>query len=198
MWDNLLNFWEDRTLLRDIIKEHPHLGPFLFVLLQALQVVIAPLPGEVTGFMAGFLFGAFWGFVLSVTGIFLGSALVFLLVRSLRKHFLSRYEGHPFYLKVKKLFKKFGLSGVFFLYLFPGFPKDLVNYLMPFMPISLKAFLIVSTLGRAPGTLALSIQGDVVYGGHPYKILIVTATFLLAFFIFILLRKRLENYLNNS
>lgn len=198
MWDHIVNLWEDRVFLRELIKEHPHLGPLLFVLFQALQVVIAPLPGEVTGFMAGFLFGAFFGFILSMTGIFLGSLFVFLLVASFRRHFLRKYETHSFYLKLKALFKRYGTFGVFLLYLFPGFPKDLLNYFMPFLPLSLKAFLILSTLGRAPGTLALSIQGDVVYGGHPYRIFIVTATFVLALLIFFLIRKRFENLLNNA
>jgi len=195
MWENLISLWQDRNLLRDFVKEHPKLGPFLFILLQALQVIIAPLPGEVTGFIAGFIFGTFSGFILSITGITLGSLLVFVIIRAFRKRFLTKYETHPFHLKLKKIFKKYGISGVFILYLLPGFPKDLLNYLVPFMPISLRAFIIISTLGRAPGTLALAIQGDVVYGGHPGKILIVSISFFLVFFIFLLLRKRLENYL---
>lgn len=195
MFDELLRYWEDRGFLREIVEENPIKGAIIFVILQALQVVIAPIPGEVTGFMAGFLFGGFLGFLLSTIGIVIGSTVAFLLMRAFRKRFLFRYERHPLYLRVKKLFKKHGYYGVFLLYLFPGFPKDFLNYLMAFMPISLRSFLIISNLGRAPGTLALSIQGDVVYGGHPYKIFIVSSAFLIVFLIFILLKKRWEKVL---
>jgi len=195
MLEELLRLWSDRELLREVVRAHPYLGPFLFVLLQALQVVIAPIPGEVTGFVAGFLFGGFWGFFLSTLGLFLGSMIAFLLARALKSHFLRRYENHPFYLKVMKLFLKYGHYGTFFLYLFPGFPKDLLSYLLGLMPISLRAFLLLSTLGRAPGTFALALQGDVVYGGHPLRILFVTLAFALAFLAFFLLKRRLERYL---
>ncbi len=195
MLEKLWLIWEDRDLLRELVKEYPFFSPFLFILLQAFQVIIAPLPGEVTGFMAGFLFGAVLGFFLSTTGILIGSAIVFSVLRSFRKHFFLKYESHPFYLRLRRAFKRWGLWGVFLLYLFPGFPKDLLNYFMPFMPLSFKTFLILSTLGRAPGTLALAIQGDVVYGGHPYKIFIVSLSFILVFFLFLIFKKRFEkNY----
>lgn len=192
MFDNLLAYWQDRTLLREIVKDNPVKGALVFVILQALQVIIAPLPGEVTGFMAGFLFGSFLGFFLSTLGIFIGSAISFLIVRSFRNHFLLKYEGHPLYMRIKKLFKKHSLYGVFLLYLFPGFPKDLLNYLMAFMPIKLRTFLILSNLGRAPGTFALALQGDVVYGGHPYRILWMSLVFLLAFVVFLILKNKFE------
>lgn len=198
MWESFLSLWSDRTFLRDLVKANPFLGALIFVLLQALQVIIAPLPGEVTGFIGGFLFGAFGGFVLSTIGILLGSGIAFTMMRKLRRRFFTKYESNPYYLKVKRVFRRYGLYGVFLLYLFPGFPKDLLNYLMAFMPISFKAFMIVSNLGRAPGTLALAIQGDVVYGGHPYRIIIVTGAFILAFLLFLLFKKRLENYLNST
>ena len=198
MLEELAKLWQDRAFLREMTNSHPYLAPFIFVILQALQVVVAPLPGEVTGFMAGFLFGAIPGFILSMCGIFLGSLIVFTVVSSFRKHFLKRYENHPYYLKLKGLFRKYGLFGVFILYLFPGFPKDLLNYLVPLMPISLRALLIISTLGRAPGTFALALQGDVVYGGHPYKIVFVSIPFLLAFFLFLYLKRFLEKYLNDT
>lgn len=197
-WEDLRYFWEDRTAVREFVRAHPVLGALLFILVQALQVIVAPLPGEVTGFIGGFIFGAPLGFIFSMTGISLGSAVAFVLIRKLRDRFLKRYYENEHYRKLRIYFKKFGLFGVFFLYLFPGFPKDLLNYLVALLPISFRAFLIICLLGRAPGTLALSIQGDVVYGGHPYRIAIVSAAFVLAFLIFLLLRKRVESYLNSN
>lgn len=85
MLESLLNLWQDRTLLREIVEKNSTLGALLFVFLQALQVVIAPLPGEVTGFMAGFLFGAILGTFLSMGGIIIGSSLAFFYSTALQK-----------------------------------------------------------------------------------------------------------------
>jgi len=132
---------------------------------------------------------------LSSLGIFIGSAMAFLIARAFRSYFLKKLGEHPFYLKILKVFARYGHTGTFFLYLFPGFPKDLLNYLLGLMPISLRAFLLISSLGRAPGTFALALQGDVVYGGQPLRILFVTLAFALAFLAFFLLKRRLERYL---
>jgi len=190
MFDNFFSLWNNREELRIFLGEHPYLGPILFIVFQALQVLIAPIPGEATGFLAGFFFGAFKGCLISTIGIIVGSSFAFYIGRFFKKRILSRYEDSSHYLKIKKVFKKYGIHGAFFLYLFPGFPKDILNYLLGLMPISFKAFIFICTLGRIPGTFALSLQGDVVYGGHPYKIFIVFAIFGIAFLIFFLFKKR--------
>jgi uncharacterized membrane protein YdjX (TVP38/TMEM64 family) len=190
MFDNLLSLWNNREELRIFLGKHPYLGPILFIVFQALQVIIAPIPGEVTGFLAGFFFGAFKGCLISTTGIIIGSSIAFYIGRFFKKRILNKYEDSSSYLKIKKIFKKYGITGTFFLYLFPGFPKDILNYLLGVMPISFKAFIFVCTLGRIPGTFALSLQGDVVYGGHPYKIFFVSTIFGLSFIIFFLFKKR--------
>jgi uncharacterized membrane protein YdjX (TVP38/TMEM64 family) len=190
MFDNLFSLWNNREELRIFLGKHPYLGPILFIVFQALQVIIAPIPGEATGFLAGFFFGAFKGCLISTTGIIIGSSIAFYIGRFFKKRILNKYEDSSSYLKIKKIFKKYGITGTFFLYLFPGFPKDVLNYLLGLMPISFKAFIFVCTLGRIPGTYALSLQGDVVYGGHPYKIFIVFTIFGLAFVIFFLFKKR--------
>ncbi|PMP94886.1 MAG: TVP38/TMEM64 family protein [Thermodesulfobacterium geofontis] len=187
MLDSLLHLWNNREELRKFLGKHPYLGPFLFIIFQALQVVLAPVPGEATGFLAGFFFGAFKGCLISITGIVIGSSMAFYIGRYFKRKFLLKYE--------KSIFRKYGTTGVFFLYVFPGFPKDILNYLLGLMPISFKAFILICSIGRLPGTFALSLQGDVVYGGHPYKIFIVYGIFGIAFLIFFLFKKKIENWL---
>ncbi len=192
MLEVLFDLWANREALRGILSKHPFFAPFIFVLVQALQVIIAPLPGEVTGFIAGFVFGAFKGFLLSTLGIFLGSFVAFSISKFFKEKFLKAYEAHPFYQKTNKVLKKWGSIGIFLLYLFPGFPKDLLNYFLGLTPIKLRAFLILSTLGRLPATLALCLQGDAVFSGDPKRIFITAGAFLIAFFFFLLLRKKID------
>ena len=45
----------------------------------------------------------------------------------------------------------------------PGFPKDYFCYVLGLSPMSWRIFLVVSSVGRIPGTLMLSLQGAMVY-----------------------------------
>jgi uncharacterized membrane protein YdjX (TVP38/TMEM64 family) len=85
MFDNLLSLWNNREELRIFLGKHPYLGPILFIVFQALQVIIAPIPGEVTGFLAGFFFGAFKGCLISTFGIIIGSSFAFYIGRFFKK-----------------------------------------------------------------------------------------------------------------
>ncbi|TMA95212.1 MAG: TVP38/TMEM64 family protein, partial [Deltaproteobacteria bacterium] len=44
-------------------------------------------------------------------------------------------------------------------FLLPGFPKDVLCYILGLTGMKLSTFLIVSTLGRMPGTYLLTVQG---------------------------------------
>ena len=138
-------------------------GPYssaVFVLLQALQVVISPIPGELTGVVGGFVYGKTYGFILSTVGLTLGSWVAFE---------LSSILGRPFVEKLikKDMLQKFdflitsnaGATISFLLFLIPGFPKDVLCYILGLSRMRLSTFLIVSVVGRIPGTYLLTVQG---------------------------------------
>ena len=143
------------------------LGPLVFVFLQALQVILAPLPGEATGFAAGFIFGPFEGFILAMLGLALGSAGAFFLARAFRPPFERRLGGRPFYLRAKTFTRRHGPTAAFLLFLFPGFPKDYLCYALGLLPFPFRVFFPVMLLGRAPATLALTLEGDAAFRKDP-------------------------------
>jgi uncharacterized membrane protein YdjX (TVP38/TMEM64 family) len=56
-------------------------------------------------------------------------------------------------------------QGAFFSFIFfliPGLPKDYFCYLLGLSPMHIFTFLIISTLGRFPGTVLLTMQGQAV------------------------------------
>ena len=59
----------------------------VFIVLQALQVVIAPIPGELTGIVGGFMFGTLLSVIYSSIGLIVGSTIAFA---------ASRIIGLPF------------------------------------------------------------------------------------------------------
>lgn len=187
--------WDKREVFRAFVETHPVEGSLGFVALQSLQVVIAPLPGEATGLLAGFLFGAVKGFILSMLGIAIGSFIAFFIPRIFAKKLIKKWQNSQTYLKVKKIFKKRGLTGIFVLYLIPGFPKDILNYVLSFMPIRFKAFFVVCLLGRAPATFALTLQGDTLYHASLKKNLILLLFFSFVIFLYFIFKKRILSWL---
>jgi uncharacterized membrane protein YdjX (TVP38/TMEM64 family) len=69
------------------------LGPWGFagfIVLQSLQVVLAPIPGELTGLLGGYLYGPYLGIALSTLGLTLGSIVAFVLARTLGRPFVEK------------------------------------------------------------------------------------------------------------
>jgi uncharacterized membrane protein YdjX (TVP38/TMEM64 family) len=55
--------------------------PAAFIVIQALQVVLAPIPGEFTGAVGGFIFGGVPTILYSSLGLTIGSIMAFLAAR---------------------------------------------------------------------------------------------------------------------
>ena len=68
-------------------------GPFLFFLLSYLQVVIAPIPGQVTYFVGGMLFGTWGGFLINHTATILASITVYWLGRAFGEPLVDKLAG---------------------------------------------------------------------------------------------------------
>ena len=74
----LVRLYVDRYFLKQTLREWGVLAPIIFILLQALQVVIAPIPGEVTGILGGYLGGWVDSLLMRITDISL--AFPFILI----------------------------------------------------------------------------------------------------------------------
>ena len=171
------------------------LGPLSFIgfiVMQASQVVISPIPGEVTGFIGGFLYGNFLGIILSTIGLTLGSWIAFS---------LSRYFGRPFVEKfVRKetmdrydyLLHHKGAFLVFLLFLIPGFPKDYLCYILGLGHLGTKEFLIISTVGRFLGTALLTLGGDYIRHQQYYRFFVLSGLAIIIIMLSMVYRDKIE------
>lgn len=159
LWDDLEEFPSKRArFTRYLIS----LGPYssaVFILLQALQVIASPIPGEITGVVGGYVYGKVFGFVLSTVGLTLGSWIAFEVAHGLGRPFVERFARKEVLEKFDFVTTNTGTMVCFLLFLFPGFPKDYLCYLLGLSRMSLNTFVVVSTIGRMPGTYFLTIQG---------------------------------------
>jgi uncharacterized membrane protein YdjX (TVP38/TMEM64 family) len=141
-------------------------GALLCVAVQFLQVVIAVIPGEITSFAAGYVFGAWRGFVYSAIGVTLGSAFNFCLARVVGRPTLERLIGRDTLAKLdRSLASAKSKSAMFLLFLLPGLPKDVLSYAAGFSDMGILEFVVLSGLARSPGLLASVLIGAGVSRG---------------------------------
>jgi uncharacterized membrane protein YdjX (TVP38/TMEM64 family) len=132
----------------------------IFALIQAAQIVIAVIPGEVVQIAGGYVFGTVLGTLGSATGAVLGTLVAF---------FATRLAGYPLvkvFVSPKKLSRfDFLLNNprsditLFVLFLIPGIPKDALVYISGLTPIKPWRFLLISTVARFPGLLGSAYIG---------------------------------------
>ena len=171
----LVQLYHDRNLLKQTLQSWGWLAPGVFIIVQALQVVISPIPGEATGLLGGFLFGLAPGFIYSTLGLTLGTIGAFGVGRWLGAHFVKRFVKAEMWEKMGFIVEAEGAIIAFVIYLIPGFPKDIVSYLFGISPMPFWVFALVSTLGRMPGTWVLSAQGSQVAAGRFVELALVLA-----------------------
>ncbi len=156
------HFFLNKEALSQFIASFGYYAPLVFISLQALQVIIAPIPGELTGFIGGYLFGIGLGFAYSTVGLTLGSVLAFLISRHLGMPFVRRFVDQEIMRKFDRLMERQGAFFSFLVFLIPILPKDYFCYLLGLSPMHIFTFLVISTMGRIPGTLLLTMEGQAI------------------------------------
>ena len=171
------------------------LGPLSFVGfigLQALQVVAAPIPGEVTGVMGGFLYGPFLGLFLSTIGLTLGSWINFALSKTFGRPFVDRFVSKKTLDKYDYLLHHKGAFLVFVLFLITGFPKDILCYILGLGHLTTREFLIISTVGRFGGTVLLTLGGTYLRHHQYYRFSFLLGVTVTVIFLSMVYRDKLE------
>lgn len=148
----------------------------VFIGLQAAQVIISAIPGELVQLAGGYVFGTFFGTVYSMVGIVLGSMAAFGVARLLGfrlvKNFLSPANLKRLELLINS--PKIEIT-LFLLFLIPGIPKDILVYMAGFTPIDPWRFFILFAIARFPGLLATSFIGSNIQERDYLPVIIVSA-----------------------
>ncbi|MCU0588003.1 MAG: TVP38/TMEM64 family protein [Syntrophobacteraceae bacterium] len=191
---NVFRFFFSRQEILEFLES---LGPMAFagfILLQAAQVVLAPIPGEVTGLIGGFLFGPVLGVLLSTVGLVAGSLLAFLISRSFGRPFIERFIDPSVMRRFDYLLHHKGLFLVFVLFLIPGFPKDYLCFILGLGHLTIFEFLTVSTIGRLFGTILLTLGGGFIRYHQYGKLSVLIGGAALFSVIVYVFRDRLERW----
>lgn len=192
---DLVRFFSSRTRVSAFVASFGPFAPLVFMGIQFLQVLFAPIPGELTGFIGGYLFGTGLSFIYSTIGLTLGSWVSFLIARRFGFSFVRRFVGKEIMEKFDYLMEHQGAFFSFLFFIIPALPKDYFCYLLGLSPMHVLTFLVVSTIGRIPGTLLLSMQGEAVRSEDYRAFFVVLGLGLLALVLALIYRDRIESWL---
>ncbi len=156
----LMELIRDKDGFRVWIEASGGLKYFVMIGLMMLQVVIAVIPGGPIEVASGYAFGPLLGSALCLVGSALASAAIFLLTRSFGMRLVRVFVTKKQLDSVGILRDRRKLHGTLaVVFLIPGLPKDMLTYLAGVTPVSLSAFLLISTAARFPSILVSAMGG---------------------------------------
>jgi len=188
----LVAFFLNKEKMTDFLNSLGPLSSIGFIFLQAAQVIISPIPGEVTGLIGGFLYGKFLGIVLSTIGLTIGSWAAFILSRSFGRPFAERFVKKETMARYDYLLHHKGAFLVFLLFLIPGFPKDYLCYILGLGHLTTKEFLIISTIGRFMGTVLLTLGGNYIRHHQYYRFFLLSGIAIVFILLSMVYRDKIE------
>jgi uncharacterized membrane protein YdjX (TVP38/TMEM64 family) len=178
LWQWTKEIWillKDKEAFRQRIESYGVWAPGVFIIFQIFQVLASPIPGELVGAAGGYVFGWLPSLVYSTIGLSIGSWINFFAARLLGRGLVERIIPPAYLAKIAFLMERQGLVASFIFFVIPGFPKDYFCYALGLSPMNWRSFMVMSSIGRIPGTLMLSLQGAAVYHENYWSFLVLGA-----------------------
>jgi uncharacterized membrane protein YdjX (TVP38/TMEM64 family) len=185
----------DPSWLRERLAALGPLAPLAFVCLQALQVVVAPIPGQVLAGVGGYLFGSRLGTLYSMLGVVLGSTVVFVASQRYGRPFVERVLAPETLTRFDGFVAEYGTVGLFVAFLLPAFPDDALCALAGLTQLDYRRFLFLLVVGRTPTFLAAAVAGTSAASGDLAEAGLVIAGLATASAVVYYFRERLSSAL---
>lgn len=151
-------------------------GPIVFILIQALQVVIFPISHYTVGAIGGFLFGFFLGGIYNYIGRIIGHTSAFFISKIFGRKLMEKYVEPSIIKKYDQIFagnenqKGITIQSMilFLIYFLPLFPDDEVSYLVGASKMPFRIFLLANIFGHVGGSFSLSLIGNGIDTKDPW------------------------------
>lgn len=168
------------TDVADWIEQLGPWGPIAYIAFFAGSMLFAPVPTAPAPIIAATVFGGALGFLYTLIGTAIGSAICFWLARKLGRPALRRLMSQAAVDKVDELGERLGLRLLIVLRLFPIAGVDYVSYAAGLTQMRFGIYIIVSILASAPILGIAAVLGEGVVGD--WRLLAAAAGGLLLFF----------------
>lgn len=156
----------DVESLRAWIAQFGPLAPIVFTLVQTVQVVVAPIPGQAVALVAGYLFGPLAGTVYSLVGVLLGSAIAFTLAQRYGRSFVEDVLHDDVVTRFDEFVDSVGIPGLLAFVVVPGLPDDAICFIAGITKWRLRTFMAAISVGRLPAYVLTVYAGGEFASGR--------------------------------
>ena len=191
-----------REQIQEWVSSTGVLAPLAFIFISFLQVTFIPIPGAVTILAGNYLFGAFFSFLYSYIGMMIGGIFAFFLGRVLGRPFVNWLAGGKEIADgwIKRL-KGRETVFLFFAFLLPLFPDDLLCSVAGVLTMRYSTFIIMQVITRATsiGATILFMSGEII-PFHGWGLMVLSAVALICVIAFIFSMKyadKLNSWFDN-
>jgi uncharacterized membrane protein YdjX (TVP38/TMEM64 family) len=150
----------DPERLRAVLSGFGPFAPLAFVVLQAAQVLVAPIPGPALALAAGYLFGWQLGTLYSMIGVTIGSALAITIARRFGRPAVERFVAPHALARFDDFLDARGQIGLFVVFLFPGFPDDVLCFIAGLTDVPVRRLVLLVAVARTPAFLVVAVAGE--------------------------------------
>lgn len=158
-WQPIYDFLSDPDQVRGWIEKLGAWGPLAIILLEMIQALLAPIPGQAIEAVSGYLFGPWLGTLYPMIGLALGSFITFLLARRFGRPLVVKLIGQQSMARLDDLVRRGGAPFFFLIWLLPFAPDDLACVAAGLTPMPTRQFLVLMILGRLPGVFVSVLVG---------------------------------------
>lgn len=159
---------EKLTHVRDFFLSFGRAAPIAYVLVVALEVVVAPIPGAMLYAPGGVIFGGFWGGLLSLAGNVAGAAIAGQLMRIFGSWISDRLAHKRSFRELQTRIAEHGVSVIFLLRVNPLTSSDMVSYAAGLTSMPTWKLCAGTALGMAPLCWIQAYTADRLLSAFPY------------------------------
>ena len=164
--------------LRAFLSRFNGYDQLVFVGIRAFQTVIKIIPAEPLEIGSGFLYGTWGGLLFCMLGTEIGSLVIILLTKLFGRKIvdlfipIEKLDSLKFLQNKKKVY-----ATLFFIYLIPGTPKDVLTYAASITDIKIPLFLLVTGIARIPSIITSTVCGEqIINKNYTLAIIIFAVT----------------------
>ncbi|MCS6826321.1 MAG: VTT domain-containing protein [Caldilinea sp.] len=157
----LWSLLQDEVALEAFVARLGVWGPLALIALNAVQIVVAPLPGYVMQVAAGYLFGPIWGGVFGALGVLIGSMTAMALARFLGRPLVERLVGAERLDRWERMTFSTNTAVWFAILLAPT--GDLPYFMAGLSQVSFTKIFLLTLAIRAPSSMAVAAAGAGVW-----------------------------------
>ncbi len=195
-------FFVSKEKIQQYVSSFGALAPLAFFLLQFFQVIVSPIPGNITTLAGGLLFGFLPAFLISTAAVFLGSIAAFGLGKLFGRPLVEKIAGKEVVDKYMSTVSSRQRIVLIMMFLMPFFPDDILCLIAGLSAMRFTSFSLLVILTRPWGLLfsALAGSGTISIPDWGWVIIVVVAVaaFILSIKYAPVIEERVKSWLEKT